>query len=64
MLYPSLDVTKHESISALAETVRSEAGTLDVLVNNAGVNLDRPYTLQNVRATMEVNYRGTLQVRT
>ena len=61
VLYPSLDVTKRESIRALAEEVRAQ-GKFDVLINNAGVNLDNPYTLENVRRTMDVNYGGTLEV--
>jgi len=36
-----LDVTDEDSISRLYLSVRKEAGKLDVLINNAGINTSR-----------------------
>jgi len=35
---------------------------VDVLINNAGINLDNEYTLENARKTIDVNYHATLDV--
>ena len=35
---------------------------LDVLINNAGVNLDNEFHLENATKTLETNYRGTLEM--
>jgi carbonyl reductase 1 len=35
-------------------------GPIDVLINNAGVNLDNDFSLQNAQTTLDSNYRGTL----
>ncbi len=53
-------------MKALVEEVtraRSEAGgdSKVVLINNAGV-MDMHYSWQNVKRTLDVNYRGTLRV--
>lgn len=39
-----------------------QEGGIDVLVNNAGVNLDGDYGVENARKTLGVNYEGTLAV--
>lgn len=65
VFYPRLDVTDARSVRDLAETVRRDGdgnGKVDVLINNAGVNLDRPYTIENVRKTFEVNFGGVREV--
>ena len=36
------DVSKKESVAALFETVKREYGRIDVLVNNAGINIVKP----------------------
>ena len=36
------DVSKKESVDALFETVKREYGRIDVLVNNAGINIVKP----------------------
>ncbi|MBX3744591.1 MAG: SDR family oxidoreductase [Verrucomicrobiae bacterium] len=62
-----LDVTRPESIAAAAATVRDRLPRLDVLVNNAGVLLDRQQPPSQtppdlLRATLETNVIGVLQV--
>ncbi|KAL9592303.1 MAG: hypothetical protein Q9179_006853 [Wetmoreana sp. 5 TL-2023] len=42
--------------------VKEEHDKVDVLINNAGVNLDQEYLPANVKATIDTNYRGTLNV--
>lgn len=58
-----LDVADDASVAACAETVRSTAGRLDVLVNNSGIILDRGVSpldvdFDAVRATVDVNLIG------
>src|SRR3984885_13388456 len=58
-----LDVTKAEDIAAVARMVESKFGRLDVLVNNAGVMLEKGWTqnctsttdLDKLRATFDAN---------
>jgi NAD(P)-dependent dehydrogenase (short-subunit alcohol dehydrogenase family) len=62
----SADVSDADSVAAMAERVRKELGGLDIVVNNAGVNL-RPMPLQDVSETewdrvMDVNLRGVFLV--
>jgi len=61
--YPALDIADPRSVRSLAETIKQEHKGLDVLINNAGVNLDDRYSPENVKATLDTNYRGTLDVR-
>jgi NAD(P)-dependent dehydrogenase (short-subunit alcohol dehydrogenase family) len=65
--YP-LDVTDDGSVAALRDWIKQRFGRLDVLINNAGVLLDRYSTrvaevpLEVVRATLETNLFGVLRV--
>jgi carbonyl reductase 1 len=61
IVYPQLDVESEESIHAFTDLVRSH-GQVDALINNAGVNLDSRYSPETARQTLNVNYRGTLDV--
>lgn len=61
VLYPTLDISSRDSIRAFAGVVKQH-GDVDVLINNAGVNLDGRYGYENARRTLEVNYEGTLEV--
>ncbi|KAK3623058.1 hypothetical protein LTR56_021811 [Elasticomyces elasticus] len=61
VLYPKLDIADPDSIKAFAGEVKQH-GKVDVLINNAGVNLDNQYGLDNARTTLDVNYKGTLQM--
>lgn len=58
--YPKLDISDSSSVKALADSC--ERGSVRVLVNNAGVNLDNAYGVENAKKTLQVNYRGTLDV--
>lgn len=62
--YPALDIADSGSIRAFADHVRKQGGegSVRALINNAGVNLDDRYGLENARTTLDVNYRGTLEV--
>ncbi|KAK5174764.1 uncharacterized protein LTR77_001847 [Saxophila tyrrhenica] len=62
--YPQLDISSSSSIASLASQIREEIpnGRLDVLINNAGVNLDNEYGPENARRTLEVNCWGTLEM--
>jgi len=58
-----LDVTRQSDIDAAAKLVEREFGALDALVNNAGVMVEKGWTinatsetrLENLRATFEAN---------
>jgi NAD(P)-dependent dehydrogenase (short-subunit alcohol dehydrogenase family) len=63
----SLDVTRDESVAALAAHLRSAFGRLDVLVNNAGVALDKwvpalDVTMEQFIATYETNVFGVVRM--
>ncbi|GIH13595.1 SDR family NAD(P)-dependent oxidoreductase [Rugosimonospora africana] len=65
--YVALDVTDDRSVSAAADRIAAEAGRLDLLVNNAGISLDRgrpasALTAGEVRETFEVNVFGAVRV--
>ncbi len=65
-----LDVTKADDIAAVARMVESKFGRLDVLVNNAGVMLEKGWTqnttsatdLEKLRATFDANVFGVVAV--
>ena len=61
-----LEVTDRSSVAAAADRIRTEAGGLDVLVNNAGIAGDqRPpaeATIDDLRRVLETNVIGAAQV--
>ena len=61
-----LDVTSDDSVEAAAALVRDEAGSLDVLVNNAGITGGRKapgeITAPDMRAVYETNVFGAVRV--
>jgi NAD(P)-dependent dehydrogenase (short-subunit alcohol dehydrogenase family) len=59
--YHPLDVTRADSIRALAEHLKKACGGLDILVNNAGVSFSG-FNAEVARATLEVNFFGPLQL--
>jgi carbonyl reductase 1 len=60
--YASLDISDSASIANLDKTLSDAKQPIDILINNAGVNLDAPgqQTYENAVKTLDVNYRGTL----
>lgn len=62
-----LDVTKPETITLAAETIRAQLGRLDIRVNNAGITQkgDGPPSVTDpeaVRRILDVNFFGVLAV--
>ena len=65
-----LDVTRQGDIDAAVKLVEKDFGKLDVLVNNAGVMIEKGWTknttsettLENLRATFEANLFAVLAV--
>ena len=53
----ALDISQSSSIRSFADKVKKEHGTVDVLINNAGVNLEQ--TKENAKKIIDTNYRGT-----
>ncbi|EME84729.1 uncharacterized protein MYCFIDRAFT_41956, partial [Pseudocercospora fijiensis CIRAD86] len=62
VVYPKLDISCQDSIHAFKDIIKSHTDTIDVLINNGGINVDRQYNLENAKKTLDVNYRGTLQM--
>lgn len=60
--YPKLDIADPSSIRGFAKAIKEDHGAVDVLINNAGVNLDDEYSAESVRKTLDTNVRGTLEV--
>ena len=67
-----LDVTRQGDIDAVVKLVESEFGALDVLVNNAGVMVEKGWTInttsetkiENLRATFEANLFAVVALTT
>jgi NAD(P)-dependent dehydrogenase (short-subunit alcohol dehydrogenase family) len=60
----TLDVNSDESVAGAVSTVRAQDGSVDVLVNNAGIEhlgSIEELPLEVFRATMETNYFGPLR---
>jgi len=60
-VFLSLDVTSEESWKAAIAAVLSKAGRLDVLVNNAGINIRQPIeemSVESLDKMLAVNVRG------
>lgn len=62
----TLDVTSFEACSALAARLADRVGTVDLLINNAGIIIregsDSPNAEKNWRKTIDVNVHGTFNV--
>ncbi len=68
VLCRELDVTRRSSVNALARYLSKEHGTVDVLVNNAGILIDKFATSvlnekeDAFHTTLETNFFGALRV--
>ncbi|KAL8699826.1 MAG: hypothetical protein Q9224_001244 [Gallowayella concinna] len=60
--YPRLDIADRRSVDGFAKTIQKDHTNVDVLINNAGVNLDLEYSPANAKTTLDINYRGTLNM--
>lgn len=59
-----IDVTEDDSVSKAFASTLEKYGTIDVLVNNAGVNgfgLLESYSINQIKAMFEVNFYGVLR---
>lgn len=61
-MYKSLDISKPDSIKSFVSDLKSAGQPVDVLINNAGINLDKNFNYDNATTTVDVNYRGTLHM--
>lgn len=61
-----LDVTSAEQCAETARHVTNDVGTVDVLINNAGIlireGIDSPNATKNLQQVMKVNVEGTFNV--
>ena len=66
ILVIALDVTHEASVAAAVALVTSEAGRLDVLINNAGIGVDMDpvteVTIDAIKQTFEVNVYGPVRL--
>lgn len=60
VIYESLDINSPDSIQNLVGKLKQTGKPIDVLINNASVNLDNHFSYDNAKTTLNVNYRGTL----
>ena len=61
----SLDVTKDESIVACVEQISKEAGSIDILINNAGFGSSgaiEDVSMEDARYQLEVNVFGAMRL--
>lgn len=61
-----LDVTDADACKTLAQNIEATVGSIDVLVNNAGIiireGVDSPNAAKNLQQVMKVNLEGTFNV--
>ncbi|HVY01184.1 MAG TPA: SDR family oxidoreductase [Candidatus Nanoarchaeia archaeon] len=60
-----LDVTKDSSIKSAFNKIKKKYGKIDVLVNNAGIVIWKPfnkYTFKDIEKELRVNLEGTVKV--
>ena len=64
--YPRLDITDKQSIHDVVAEIKQKHGGVDVLINNAGLNITRPSSglreFEDQKKIMDVNFRGTLEM--
>lgn len=64
VIVKQLDVTNEESIKKVFEYVNSEIGTLEILINNAGLGNTNPNNslVSGIKNTMHKNFNGLYQM--
>ena len=63
--FDTVDITDSEAVKNFVAATREHLGSIDVLINNAGVALDRVLALQDeadIRQMLEVNLMGTVSL--
>ena len=59
-----MDVTSDDSVNKAMEIILEDAGTIDVLINNAGImyiGITEAYSVEQARFQMETNYFGAIR---
>jgi NAD(P)-dependent dehydrogenase (short-subunit alcohol dehydrogenase family) len=59
-----MDVTSDDSVTKAMDIILAEAGTIDVLINNAGImyiGITEAYSVEQARFQMETNYFGAIR---
>lgn len=68
VLFHQLDVNSDDSVFAFREYLKKDHGRVDVLVNNAGILIDKRSTsvlkepIETFRSTLETNFYGALRM--
>ncbi|EFJ11492.1 hypothetical protein SELMODRAFT_126117 [Selaginella moellendorffii] len=62
LVYHQLDITSPDSVDALADWVSRSYGSIEILINNAGVNSIGVPDLEQAKYVVETNYYGTKRV--
>ncbi|QIX01299.1 hypothetical protein AMS68_006816 [Peltaster fructicola] len=62
IIYRKLDIADRKSVEDLSVNVDESQQEINVLINNAGINLDREASVDIAKKTLEVNYYGTLNM--
>jgi len=65
IIVKQLDVTKDESVRNAIQQIASEAGRIDVVVNNAGYGLTGAFedlSIEEIKAQYETNFFGVIRV--
>lgn len=60
-LFKQLDVSDEENVEAVVQSIESQHGRLDILINNAGIDFTKPISQLSVAewdAAIRVNLRG------
>ncbi len=59
------DISKEEDVNDMIDSIIEEFGSIDVVINNAGIAIDTTFedkTIANFRRTLDVNLIGTFNV--
>ena len=60
-----MDVTRDASVKEAMDHILAEAGTIDILINNAGImylGITEAFSVEQARFQMETNYYGAIRV--
>jgi NAD(P)-dependent dehydrogenase (short-subunit alcohol dehydrogenase family) len=56
------DISQETAVQTMADRVLAQLGRVDILINNAGINIRKPFhelTLRDWREVMQTNFEGT-----